>query len=535
MSDSAVREFDVAIIGYGPVGQALAAMLGQAGHRVGVFERWPTLYPLPRACVVDHEAMRILQSIAVADRFAALAVPTRGEYVWLNAAGHTLYNFRYPPVGDSGWPSRSLMYQPDLEAELDRRVRSLRTVQVCQGFEALAIDECEDGVEFTVGRCSVGADGRLQACGETTRQRARWLVGCDGAGSFVREAAGLPLTDLGFRAEWLVVDFVPHDPSREIHMPEAGQLCDPARPTTLMRHMGHRHVRWEMMLLPGETAADVTRPDKVWSMLERWVRPADGCIERAAVYTFRSGIARRWRAGRRLLAGDAAHLMPPFLGQGLCSGLRDARALFWRLDDVLSGRSGAQLLDSYERERGPHVAAVIERAVALGQIVCITDPAEAARRDAAILGGTAPRVPPFPTLEAGLLHRPGPGSLAGQLAVQPVVAVGGRQGRLDDVVGPGWHLLVDGSAADIPWTPAQADFAASIGLRVVALPSEETAAPDGAGGGRQALEWLRSNGVVAVVARPDFYVFGAAPAWPDVGPLLDDLRRQLRPDADSTT
>lgn len=522
-------DYDVAIIGYGPVGQALAAMLGQAGYRVGVFERWPTLYPLPRACVVDDEAMRILQSVAVAEPFSKMTVPTGGEYLWQNAAGQTLYHFRYPRDGVSGWPSRSLIYQPDLEATLDRRVKSLPQIDVHQGFEAVGLRADANGVDLDVERCAVGAGGRLRCTGEQRHFRARWVVGCDGANSFVRRSAGIPWTDLGFRADWLVVDVIPNDPTRELDMPEAAQICDPARPITLMRRMGLRHVRWEMMLLPGEDAAEISRHERVWPMISRWIQPHEGRIDRAAVYTFQSGVADAWRNGRVLLAGDAAHLMPPFLGQGLCSGLRDARALFWRMDDVLSGRSSEGVLDSYEQERSPHVQAVIERAVALGKVVCITDPAEAARRDEEILSGKAPTLPPFPTLTKGLLHQPCVGKVAGQLAPQPVVTVRGRTGLLDDVLGAGWQLLVDTGRGAADWSPEQSDFAASIGLRLVRLGERVEGAADALDHGGQALAWLRTRALSALLVRPDFYIFGGAAAPADIGPLLDDLQRQLRP------
>ncbi|PMS33778.1 bifunctional 3-(3-hydroxy-phenyl)propionate/3-hydroxycinnamic acid hydroxylase [Paraburkholderia rhynchosiae] len=331
-------DFDVAIVGYGPVGQGLAALLGQRGYRVGVFDRWPSLYPLPRACVIDHEIMRILQSVGVAEKFARLTVPTAGEYVWLNARGEILYHFRYNKDGVSGWPARNLMYQPDLERLLDERVRELPSVEVNQGWEAVTYLPGADCDELVFAQCSVNASGAIERGKKTRRVTARYVVGADGANSFVRQSADLPWVDLGFRADWLVVDYRPNDPELELDMPEAGQICDPARPITMMRRMGKKHVRWEMMLLPGETAQDFADAGKVWSLIDRWVKPEDGVIDRAAVYTFRSGVAQSWSRGNAILAGDAAHLMPPFLGQGLCSGMRDALSLFWRLDLVFARR-----------------------------------------------------------------------------------------------------------------------------------------------------------------------------------------------------
>lgn len=522
-------DFDVAIVGYGPVGQGLAAMLGQAGYRVGVFERWPVLYPLPRACVVDHEIMRVIQTVGVADEFAELAVPTDGEYVWLNAQGQTLYHFKYDKQGVSGWPARNLMYQPDLEAVLDKKVRTLPNVELNQGWEAVSLTEGADCAELVVAAGFVNDKGKFVRGDKTRRITARYVIGADGANSFVRQAAGLAWTDLGFRADWLVVDYRPNHPEKALDMPQAGQICDPARPITLMRHMGKKHVRWEMMLLPGETAQDITQPAKVWSMIDKWAKPGDGVIDRAAVYTFRSGVAERWVSGRTILAGDAAHLMPPFLGQGLCSGMRDALAVFWRLDLLLRGEAPAELLQSYEDERKRHVTTVIERAVALGKVVCITDPVQAAKRDEAILSGTAPPIPPFPGLTGGVLHRAVDGSVdvrVGQLALQARVRFGDETGRFDDVLGSGWCILTLDQSVDDSLSVEQRAFAERIKARRVAMCRDGSGVQDIDGAYRTYMDGL---GAKALIVRPDFYIFAAAASLEEVPALLDDLREQLAP------
>jgi 2-polyprenyl-6-methoxyphenol hydroxylase-like FAD-dependent oxidoreductase len=516
-------DFDVAIVGYGPVGQALAAMLGQAGYRVGVFERWAGLYPLPRACVVDHEIMRVLQSVGVAEAFSELAVPTNGEYLWLNAEGKTLYHFKYPKQGISGWPARNLIYQPDLEALLHAKVQSLASVELNQGWGATTYLDGPDYATLGVQPGHRDAAGTWVAQLPLREVRARYVVGADGANSFVRGAAGMDWTDLGFRSDWLVVDYKPHDPEKVLDMPEAGQICDPARPITLMRHMGRKHVRWEMMLLPGESAADITEPTKVWSMIDRWVKPGDGEIVRAAVYRFQSGVADSWVRGRALLIGDAAHLMPPFLGQGLCSGLRDAKAAFWRLDLILRGVAEPTLLRSYEEERKSHVSTVIARAVALGKVVCITDPEEAAKRDEAILAGSAPPIPAFPGLTTGILNRSLNGkytAVVGQLSLQARIKIDGQVGLLDDLVGPNWTILQVADSADVQYSAAQRHVLDTLGVKVVTLNNSV----DPAG---QFQAYFENLGVQALVVRPDFYIFAAASSLNELPGLIDDLEQQL--------
>ncbi len=186
----------------------------------------------------------------------------------------------------------------------------------------------------------------------------RWLVGADGANSFVREAGGITRRDLGFQERWLVVDAAPHEMGALAHLPIASQRCDPARPTTIVQS-GPRHRRWEFMLLPDEQPADFEDPDRVWALLEPWYRPEDGSLTRSAVYEFRSMLAEQMRKGHVLLVGDAAHLTPPFLGQGLCSGLRDAANVAWKLDLVLRGLASEELLDTVDPERQPQNEAII--------------------------------------------------------------------------------------------------------------------------------------------------------------------------------
>jgi 2-polyprenyl-6-methoxyphenol hydroxylase-like FAD-dependent oxidoreductase len=504
---------DVAIVGYGPVGQLLAILLGQRGRRVQVLERWPRAYPLPRAVHFDHEIGRVLQAAGVADAVAACTEPA-SVYEWRNAAGDVLLQIgRDAEHSLSGWPESSMFCQPALERILDERVRSLPSVRVDRGCEVVAARAEGDRVELTAQREDGG----------TFAVRARYGVGCDGANSFVREALGLPWCDLGFHFDWLVVDVLPHEVRR--WDPLNWQLCDPARPTTLVSG-GPGRRRFEFMRLPHETLEELNDEATAWRLLAPWgVHSGNAKLERHAVYTFRGRWAETWRKGRWLLAGDAAHLMPPFAGQGMCSGLRDAANLAWKLDLALAGRAREDLLDSYASERIPHVRALIELSIELGKVICVADPGAAAARDRRMAEEArerrAPVAAPLPGLGAGLFADGSAG--AGRLFVQDRVRRGSAAGRFDDVVGGGWALLSPHGDPAAALDRELAGFFASLG-GVAAHVSEAGPIIDVNGGYAR---WFAAHGAAVALQRPDFYVFGTAPELDGARGLVASLRRAL--------
>ena len=315
---------DVAIVGYGPVGQTLTALLAARGHSVAVYERYPDLYDLPRAVYFDDEIKQVWQALGVVDEIADDLLPV-DAYEWFGADGERILRLAHPEVGPSGWASGYLFYQPSLERALDRAVRALPSARVHQGWNVEALEQAGDHVALTVRH------------EREERVRARYVVGADGANSLVRQAAGIAFDDQGFAERWLVVDLRPDDMEALSWLPSPCQWCDPVRPHMHSRN-GRRHRRFEFMLLPGECAEDFADEERVWELLAPWFTPTDGVLVRRAVYEFRGRLASTMRAGRVLLAGDAAHTMPPFMGQGLCSGVRDAANLAWRLDLVLRGR-----------------------------------------------------------------------------------------------------------------------------------------------------------------------------------------------------
>jgi 2-polyprenyl-6-methoxyphenol hydroxylase-like FAD-dependent oxidoreductase len=509
---TAARRTDVAVIGAGPVGLLLALILGRHGRRVDVLERQARPYGRPRAVHLDHESARILQSAGVMTDLEARTEPM-DAYEWRNADGATLLRIGVEGApGVSGWPPSLMFSQPELEAILETAVAALDHVVVRRAWRVTGLDDRPDAV--AVRAVGLGDDPVVV--------EADWVIGCDGAGSTVRDVTGLALTDTGASFRWFVVDIVPTRP-RPWH-PLNIQLCDPMRPTTAVSG-GPGRRRFEFMHLPGEPPELFEDARTAWRLLEPWgFSPANATLERSASYTYRARSVERWRRGRVLLAGDAAHQMPPFAGQGLCSGLRDVANLAWKLDLVLAGLAPDGLLDTYGSERSPQIRAEIDFSVDLGTIICILDPAEAAARDAGMIPAASAsgpiETPPLPPLGPGAT-RPGDPH-AGELALQAVVSQGGQVGRFDDVAGPGWWLLGRDRdpAADLP--PALAAWWAGIGGRNGHVgPGAPIDDVDGA-----YRRWFDELDAAVVLQRPDFHLFGTGPA--DEAPaLVDDLRAIL--------
>jgi resorcinol 4-hydroxylase (NADPH) len=510
---------DFIVVGAGPVGLLAAILLGRKGWRVTVVERWPSRYPMPRACTIDHEALRILQSAGVMAAHSDLFEPSRGErggYQIRNRDGVLLRAINWNRTAESGWANTNGFYQPDLESVLEHMARDISSVAVRRGWAAGAISQDESSVTLTM--TSSENNGRESIT-------APWLIGADGANSVVRELVGIETEDAGFVADWLVVDYEP----LETHEWDAfvTQYCDPEQPATAV-NSGPGRRRFEFMRRDDISAEELGRPETAWRLMAPWgVTPENARLERHAVYTFRGQWAREWRRGRVLIAGDAAHLMPPFLGQGMCSGLRDAAALAWRLDLVESGLANEGILDTYGTERGAHVREIIDEAIAIGRVICELDPVRAAERDAAMLAElTDPAAvtvePPHPRLGQPSITAQGD-SDAGRLSVQGRVEVDGSVGLFDDVIGGDWEL-VTATADPLAGVPDElADWFASIGGTATAVSAEDAVRDiDGT-----YASWFAAHDRTAVLSRPDFYIFGTGHQQ-DVASLLEGLRAELR-------
>ena len=510
---------DAIIVGAGPVGIFAALLLEQRGLSVDLYERWPTFYPLPRACGVDHEIVRQLQGVGLTEAMAPLFDPVIGPdktYEFLDSQFETLLKIDWNRPGASGWAQMNMFYQPDFELTMLRRLQGARNVRIHHGRGLVSLAQSEDYVSLEFAET-----GKPEV---RTTAKARYVIGADGARSTVRDLLGIKPIDLGFAYDWLVVDVVPHE--ERVWKPYVIQYCNPERPTTLVGS-GPGRRRWEFMRLPGESVEELNTAATAWKLLAPWkISPDNATLERHTVYTFRGSWADQWKKGRVMLAGDAAHLMPPFLGQGLCAGMRDALALSWRLAAVVRDGASADILESYGPERREHVVEIIRQAVEIGRLICMVDPDAVAARDAQMKAAMRDpalglKPPPEPRLGYGGAYRiDDPGS--GFLSVQGRVSFEGREGLFDDVVGAGWQLLVRGGAAPLALDGEARDVLRQIGAVAADFgPSGDTQDLDGTYGA-----WFDRLGVDAVLVRPDLYVYGSS-SLAGLGDLLQSARLML--------
>lgn len=443
------------------------------------------------------------------------------------ADGEVLTTMTFPGEGKTGYPAMVGFHQPDVDRFLGELCEAHPLVEIHRGWNTRSIEQGEQDAVVTLDPVA----GEEPCAGDPVTARAAFVVGCDGANSTVRSLMHTGVTDTGFSAQWLVVDTIYRPGVAPLNL--FGHVIGAERPVTLVATSPGRQ-RFEMMLLDGEDPERMTDEDSVWRLVAPWgITPELVELTRAAVYTFRGRWADTWRDGRVLLAGDAAHQTPPFLGQGFNSGVRDTIALAWRIDLILRGEAAPELLDSYTTERLPHMQQIIESSVAVGKVTSSAEPQTVEARIAGFrtMGGGDP--------ETSVMRsewRLGPGCLlpgdpaAGFVSRQGRVEKDGTTGLLDDLTGPGRFVLL---GHGIDPLAELSDEARSVwrDLRGLGV----TIGPEGVGpGGYRDVDgsyaqWFHELGATVVLVRPDYQVYGAAVDAGGADAMVRNLSRQLGP------
>ena len=518
-SEQTRNDFRVVVVGHGPSGAIAASLLGDRGIRTLAIDRQLEVYDKPRAIAIDHEILRLLDNLGAAERVLPYVAPFPASQHF-GAKGQLIR--RIDMVAEPyplGYTPSMVFTQPPVEAALREHAAAYDSVEVELGTELLGFEQSTDRVTLHL-RNDRGA---------TRDVTADYVIACDGASSGTRQQLGIAFEDLVFDEPWLVVDLQVNDASLSKLPQTAAQFCDPSRPTTFIIGPGN-HRRFEIMLLPGEDLREMETAAQVWRLLARWITPDDATLWRAASYRFHALVAKEWRRGRIFLAGDAAHQQPPFIGQGMCQGIRDVGNLVWKLDRVLRGQSNAKLLDSYGEERGEHVRQLTSRIKAIGHVICERDPDAAAARDERILaeGGGQPRtitrqeiVPP---LQTGLLAFP-LHPAHGTLFPQPWIRTAEGRRRLDSVAGTGWRLVLD-MRNELELSPDLRAILTRLDIRPIRIgpaANDVLTEEDGV-----LAAWFDRHGCHAAVVRPDHYVFGVASETSALDALLTDLAERLR-------
>ena len=506
---------DIAIVGAGPVGLMIANYLGQCGVNVTLVEKLDSLIDYPRAIGLDDESLRTFQAVGLADNVLPHTTPWHAMR-FMTPKGRCFADIQ-PKTDEFGWSRRNAFIQPLADRVLFEGLQRFDNVKVLFGRELDGFEQSDSGVQLTLKN----AEGRSE------RLQAKYLIGCDGGNSLVRRSLGISFEGKTAPNQWIVVD-IANDP---LSTPHVYLCCDPVRPY-VSAALPHGVRRFEFMVMPGETEAELSKPENMRKLLAK-VLPDPDRIEliRSRVYTHNARLAGRFRQGRVLLAGDAAHIMPVWQGQGYNSGMRDASNLAWKLSLVIKGLANDRLLDSYELERRDHAKAMIDLSVLAGHVLAPPKRWQGTLRDGVswLLNYVPPvkryfvemRFKPMPQYSRGALIVPSEkGSPVGKMFIQPkVLTDAGATVLLDEVIGENFAFIAWGCDPTWGLTTAQIAQWKTLGTRFIqVLPDVQLRAPSDAGNdvirvgdstGRLR-EWFARGSSSIALLRPDRFLAGLA-------------------------
>ena len=523
---------DVAIVGAGPVGLMIANYLGQRGVNVTLVEKLDTLIDYPRAIGLDDESLRTFQAVGLADKVLPHTTPWHAMR-FLTPKGRCFADIQ-PKTDEFGWSRRNAFIQPLADRVLFDGLQRFSNVKVLFSRELDSFEQSDSAVVLNL----------KDQHGRSERLNARYLIGCDGGNSLVRRSLDISFEGKTAPNQWIVVD-IANDP---LATPHVYLCCDPVRPY-VSAALPHGVRRFEFMVMPGETETELSKPENLRKLLSK-VLPNPDRIEliRSRVYTHNARLAGRFRQGRVLLAGDAAHIMPVWQGQGYNSGMRDALNLAWKLALVIKGLAADSLLDSYEQERRDHAKAMINLSVLAGHVLAPPKRWQGTLRDGVswLLNYLPPvkryfvemRFKPMPQYTRGALIVPtAAGSPVGKMFIQPkVLTDAGTTALLDEVIGDNFAIIAWG--CDPTWGLSATQIAhwKALGTRFIpVLPDDQLRVPSDAGqdvirvgdSSGRLKEWFALGTSSIALVRPDRFLAGLAIPQ-TVGQAWVDLARALK-------
>ncbi len=353
-----MKEFDVTIVGLGPAGGTLANLLAMHDFSILILDREKSFYPLPRAVHFDDEIMRVFQTIGITKEFLKHTIINKGTK-FVNSKDKVILDWPRPKkITDNGWYPSYRFHQPDLEKKLRKKLKNYKKVSIEQNSEVIKIKNSKNHVDITYLNINNHKENLI---------RSKYAIGCDGANSITRKQMKTKMDNLGFTQKWAVVDLILK--KKKNNLPDRTiQYSNPKQPATYCRNVGRRR-RWEFAIKKNHSDKKVLSENYIWNFLKPWLNKREAIIERKTIYTFESAIARKWRKGRVFIAGDAAHLMPPFMGQGMCAGIRDASNLAWKIANCIRNKFDETLLNTYQSERSLNVKEYIETTMRMGEFV----------------------------------------------------------------------------------------------------------------------------------------------------------------------
>jgi 3-(3-hydroxy-phenyl)propionate hydroxylase len=523
----------VVVIGSGPVGLAIANYLGQAGIDVLVIEKLDKLIDYPRAIGIDDESLRTVQAIGLVDQVLPHTTPWHAMR-FLTSKGRCFADIQ-PMTDEFGWSRRNAFIQPQVDAVLFDGLKRFDNVRTLFSRDVNDLSQDATGVTLRMD----APDGVKETV------RADYLIACDGGNSYIRRALGVSFDGKTAPNQWIVID-IANDP---LGTPNVYLCCDPVRPY-VSAALPHAVRRFEFMVMPGETEAELSKPENMRRLLAKVLPDPDRVdLIRSRVYTHNARLAGKFRVERVVLAGDAAHIMPVWQGQGYNSGMRDASNLAWKMALVVKGLAGAALLDTYEQERRDHAKAMIDLSVLAGHVLAPPKRWQGTLRDGIswLLNYLPPvkryflemRFKPMPQYSVGVLVAAGPdvkNSPVGRMFIQPkVLTDAGQDTLLDDVIGSNFAIIAWGSDPTWGLSPAQVMFWRNLGTRFIqVLPSVQLQATREVSEGvirigdshGRLKEWFGRYPASIAVVRPDRFLAGLAIPQ-TLGSVCDSLAKAL--------